>query len=80
MSTTAKGTFDDIPARERFELLATIREMREWRYSDNPPLRPLPPVQQSALALHQWLTRTCHKGADKTGQKVLSQPQGDLFT
>lgn len=61
--------WNDIPPAERFELVATIREMRAWRYGDNPPLRPLPPVQQSALALHQWLTRTCNKGR-----------QGELLT
>lgn len=47
-----------IPARERFELLATIAEMRAWR--DKPSDRP---IQPAAFELHQWLTRTCHKGA-----------------
>jgi hypothetical protein len=47
----------DIPARERFELLATIAEMREWR--DKPSARPIRPA---ALELHQWLMRTCDKG------------------
>jgi hypothetical protein len=46
-----------IPAAERFELLATIREMREWRYGENEPLRPLQPIRQAALALHLWLNR-----------------------
>lgn len=56
MSTTAKGTFDVewlvIPARERFELLATIAEMREWRgkQSDRP-------IRPAAIELHRWLTR-----------------------
>lgn len=73
-STDVERLWRDIPLAERFELLATIREVREWRYGDNPPLRPLPPVQQSALALHQWLTRTGYKGPSTR------QPQGDLFT
>ena len=47
----------DIPARERFELLATIAEIREWR--GKPSARPIRPA---ALELHQWLMRTCHKG------------------
>ena len=64
--------WNDIPPAERFELVATIREMREWRYGDCLPLRPLPPIQQSALALHQWLTRT--------GYKEPSKPQGELFS
>ena len=46
-----------IPIAERFELLATIREVREWRYGDCEPLRPLQPIRQAALALHQWLNR-----------------------
>jgi hypothetical protein len=46
-----------ILAAERFELLSTIREVREWRYGDTPPLRPLQPIRQAALALHQWLNR-----------------------
>lgn len=50
--------WNDIPPAERFELLATIREMRAWR--GKPSDRP---IQPAALALHQWLTRTCHKGA-----------------
>ena len=73
-STDVERLWRDIPLAERLELLTTIREMREWRYGDNPPLRPLPPVQQSALALHQWLTRTGYKGPSTR------QPQGELFT
>jgi hypothetical protein len=46
-----------IPAAERFELLSTIREVREWRYGDCEPFRPLQPIRQAALALHQWLNR-----------------------
>jgi hypothetical protein len=46
-----------IPIEERFELLATIREMREWR--GKPSDRPIRPA---AIALHQWLKRTCDKG------------------
>ena len=74
----------DIPAAERFELLATIREVREWRYGGVEPLRPLQPIQQAALALYEFrvrsggtnrvrpqVTATCNKGASK--------PQGELF-
>ena len=71
--------WNDIPPAERFELLATIHEMRAWRYGPGGPPWPKP-IRPAALALHQWLTRTCDKGADKTGQKVLSQPQGELFS
>jgi hypothetical protein len=46
-----------IPAAERFELLSTIHEVRKWRYGDAEPLRPLQPIRQAALALHQWLNR-----------------------
>jgi hypothetical protein len=73
-----------IPAAERFELLATIREMREWRYGENEPLRPLQPIRQAARALYEFrvrsggtnrvrpqVTATCNKGASK--------PQGELF-
>ena len=49
--------WNDIPAAERFELLATIREVREWRYGDCEPLRPLQPIRQAALALHEHLSR-----------------------
>jgi hypothetical protein len=45
-----------IPAAERFELLATIREMREWRYGENEPPR-LQPIKRAALELHQWRHR-----------------------
>ena len=54
---TADAQWNAIPAAERFELLATIREVREWRYGDCLPLRPLQPIRQAALALHQWLNR-----------------------
>jgi hypothetical protein len=37
--------------------LSTIREVREWRYGDCEPFRPLQPIRQAALALHQWLNR-----------------------
>jgi hypothetical protein len=61
MSTTAKGTFftdewQAIPIAERIALLATIGEMREWRFGDEWPLW-LPPIRQAALELHQWLNR-----------------------
>ena len=72
MSTIAEEQWRAIPPAERFELVATIREMRAWRYGDYLPLRPLPPIQQSALALHQWLTRS--------GYKEPSKPQGELFS
>ena len=76
--------WNDIPAAERFELLATIREVREWRYGGAEPLRPLQPIRQAALALYEFrvrsggtnrvrpqVTATCNKGASK--------PQGELF-
>jgi hypothetical protein len=75
--------WDDIPAAERFELLATIREVREWRYGENEPPR-LQPIRDAALALYEFrvrsggtnrgrpqVTATCNKGASKT--------QGELF-
>jgi hypothetical protein len=58
MSTTDKehnftaDAWIAIPIEERFELLATIAEMREWR--GKPSDRPIRPA---ALALHQWLKR-----------------------
>ena len=77
-------SWDDVPAAERFELLATIREVREWRYGDCEPLRPLQPIRQAALALYEFrvrsggtnrgrpqVTSTCNKGASTT--------QGDFF-
>ena len=42
-----------IAPAERFELLATIREMREWRYGDDWPLK-LGPIRRAALELHRW--------------------------
>ena len=78
--------WNDIPAAERFELLATIREVREWRYGENEPPR-LQPIRDAALALYEFrlrsgatnqerdgrpqVTATCNKGASK--------PQGELF-
>lgn len=53
---TADELWKEIPIAERFELLATIREMREWRFGDDPPLR-LAPIRQAAYELHQWLKR-----------------------
>ena len=50
-------SWTDIRAAERFELLATIREVREWRYSDCWPPPRLQPIQQAALALHEHLSR-----------------------
>ena len=80
-------SWDDIPAAERVELLATIRDVREWRYGDCEPLRPLQPIRQAALALYEFrvrsgatnqehagrpqVTATCNKGASTT--------QGDFF-
>jgi hypothetical protein len=49
---TADELWLAIPIEERFELLATIREMREWR--GKPSDRPIRPA---AIALHQWLKR-----------------------
>ena len=79
--------WNDIPAAERFELLATIREVREWRYGGIDLLRPLPPIRGAALALYEFrlrsgatnqerdgrpqVTATCNKGASTT--------QGDFF-
>jgi|SRR5580692_3510704 hypothetical protein len=51
-------SWDDIPAAERFELLATIREVREWRYGGVEPLRPLQPITQAALALYEFRLRS----------------------
>jgi hypothetical protein len=65
LSTDVERLWRDIPARERFELLATIAEMREWR--DKPSDRP---IQPAALALHQWLTRTCHKGPSTIPRRI----------
>jgi hypothetical protein len=80
-------SWDDIPAAERVDLLATIRDVREWRYGDCEPLRPLQPIRQAALALYEFrlrsgatnqerdgrpqVTATCNKGGAK--------PQGELF-
>ena len=50
--------WNDIPAAERFELLATIREVREWRYGGAEPLRPLQPIRQAALALYEFRVRS----------------------
>jgi|SRR5277367_2541450 len=55
-NSTADAQWKAIPAAERFELLATIREVREWRFGDEPPLR-LAPIRQVAFELHQWLNR-----------------------
>ena len=79
-------SWDDVPTAERFELLATIREVREWRYGENEPPR-LQPIRDAALALYEFrlrsgatnqerdgrpqVTATCNKGASK--------PQGELF-
>jgi hypothetical protein len=60
-STTEKEhnstEWTDIPIAERFELLATIREVREWRFGADPPLFRLAPIRQAALDLHRWLNR-----------------------
>ena len=81
-------SWDDIPAAERFELLATIREVREWRYGGVEPLRPLQPIQQAALALYEFRLRS--RGATNqerdgrpqvtpTCNKGASKTQGELF-
>ena len=62
-------SWTDIPAAERFELLATIREMREWRYGGVEPLRPLPPITQAAVALYEFRVRS---GATKSGTKPVA--------
>jgi hypothetical protein len=54
---TADAQWKAIPLGERFELLATIAEMREWR--GKPSTRPIRPA---AIELHQWLAGTCDKG------------------
>jgi hypothetical protein len=70
-----------IPIAERLELLAAIRDVREWRYGDCPPLRPLQPISQAALALHAHLSRgrairePPRTKPDKTGQKGFVQRQ-----
>jgi hypothetical protein len=46
-------SWTDIPAAERFELLATIEEMRQWRYGDDRPPW-LQPIKRAALALYEW--------------------------
>ena len=56
MSTDAERLWRDIPIEERLELLATIREMREWRFGDAQPAW-LHPIQRAAFELHQWLNR-----------------------
>ena len=81
-------SWDDVPAAERFELLATIREVREWRYGGVEPLRPLQPIQQAALALYEFRLRS--RGATNqerdgrpqvtpTCNKGASKTQGELF-
>jgi hypothetical protein len=49
---TADAQWKAIPIAERFELLATIAEMREWR--EKPSDRP---IRLAAFELHQWLNR-----------------------
>ena len=51
------GEWNDIPAAERFELLATIREVREWRYGENQPPR-MQPIRDAALALYEFRVRS----------------------
>ena len=81
-------SWDDIPAAERFELLATIRDVREWRYGDCEPLRPLQPIRQAALSLYEFRLRS--RGATNqerdgrpqvtpTCNKGPSTTQGDFF-
>ena len=80
--------WNDIPAAERFELLATIREVREWRYGGIELLRPLPPIRDAALALYEFRLRS--RGATNqerdgrpqvtaTCNKGASKTQGELF-
>jgi hypothetical protein len=53
------GEWNDIPAAERFELLATIEEMRQWRYGDQIDRPPrLQPMKQAALALYEFRVRS----------------------
>jgi len=53
---TADERWKEIPIDERFELLATIQEMREWRFgAEQPPW--LAPLRQAAFELHLWLKR-----------------------
>ena len=60
--------WNDIPAAERFDLLATIREMREWRYGGVEPLRPLQPIRQAALALYEFRVRSGERtGGERVG-------------
>jgi hypothetical protein len=53
--------------------LSTIRDVREWRYGDCLPLRPLQPIRQAALALHQWLNR--HRDVPKGGACSFCAPK-----
>ena len=80
-------SWDDVPAAERFELLATIREVREWRYGGVEPLRPLQPIRQAALALYEFRVRSGATNQERAGRpqvtatcnKGASKPQGELF-
>ena len=67
--------WNDIPAAERFELLATIREMREWRYGGIEPLRPLQPIRQAALALYEFRLRS---RSDKSGTRRSPTSHADM--
>jgi hypothetical protein len=76
--------WEAIPIAERLELLAAIRDVREWRYGDCPPLRPLQPISQAALALHAHLSRgraIREPPRTKPDKRVLSnaKTQGALF-
>ena len=66
-------SWDDIPAAERFELLATIREAREWRYGGIDLIRPLPPIKDAALALYAFRLRSGERTGDAHNSGALSR-------
>ena len=66
-------SWDDIPAAERFDLLATIRDVREWRYGDCEPLRPLQPIKDAALALYEFRLRSGERTGDAHNSGALSR-------
>ena len=66
-------SWTDIPAAERFELLATIREAREWRYGGIDLIRPLPPIKDAALALYEFRLRSGERTGDAHNSGALSR-------
>lgn len=68
LGSTSASSIDwrAIPAAERLELLATIREMRDWRYGDVWPER-RGPIERAALALHEWRAKNCSSTGGHSG-------------